>query len=184
MSESISLLLKSFDQSIEIRVVVDDESYTAALNVNDVPGDAMFMTELDAAGIIDGSKVIKLHVKSQADFFHALLDSKNKVLEQCEKEFEEIAQQIKEMKRKETASKEKPASGTKEKGKKKGTRKSTKPKEVEPPAEEAGGVVSTVTNAIQEYSMVAVTLGLQYRSVLLFAVAAGLIATKGEIMSV
>lgn len=56
--------------------MVDNESYSATLNLSEVPGDTTFTSELDAIGLIDSANVIKMHIKVQADFYHAVLESK------------------------------------------------------------------------------------------------------------
>jgi hypothetical protein len=61
--EEITLLLRSFEQDVEVRCLTNDEAYATFLSISEVPGEGEVRAEMDGTGRIDGSRAIKMHIK-------------------------------------------------------------------------------------------------------------------------
>lgn len=169
-----SLKSKDVTLSMKGKFGSDGPCYSAKINLKNIPENKEYRDELIAqpadATSEDSTSKIKFHLKILYDNIEALLDSKKLELEQVEKEFKVLGDQVKEAKRKPTKKKEQGKS-PKKKAAKKGN---------VDVAEQSTSIVSKV----MDFAMSTPSLALTHRAFVFFGVAAVGIFFFGEEASV
>lgn len=192
LTETVSLLVKSFEQTLEVRVVKDGEIFAAPVTLSDLPGDMALTAEIDAVSSVDENKTIRLHYKAIAGFYHLELESRERAVQQAEQELQELRAALREANKQSEASAK---AAAKEKGGKKkvGAKKTGKSKtssaakgeqdQEEPPSSSPSSFSDLGQQALANTLMAGQAV-LEFRAYWLFAAAAAGIYYLGDYASV
>lgn len=170
--------LKSKDVciSMQVKFVADGTCYSAETNLKHIPEDKEYRDELTSKPVDSGSKEnsakITVHFKILYDKIDSLLDSKKIELEQVEKEFKALGDQVKEARKKPAKKKEQAKSPKKKSAKKENSEASEQSAEI------------SIVSSVVDFAMAAPTMALTHRGFLFFGLAAVGIFFFGEEVSV
>eukprot|EP01039_Chlorochromonas_danica_P011328 gene11328-12643_t len=194
LTETVTLLVKSYEQALEVRVVKDGEVFAAPVTLSDLPGDMAMTAEVDAISSADENKTIRLHYKANAGFYHLELESRERAVQQAEQELQELRAALREANKQSEASakaaarekggKKKTTTKKTGKGKTSSSAKSEQDQEELPSSSSSSSSFSDIAQQAVAGTLLAGQAVLEYRAYWLFAAAAAGIYYLGDYASV